>query len=90
MPRPTNMFTTGTEFFYMDSNYRKFLLKKADITKPNDNPVYKTLEPLYDEVSIQRQMLMVCIYLSKMNVQCLSIIDKFNYACITSNTFPAY
>lgn len=70
MPRSKNMNTAGTEFFYMDSNYRSFLLKDADITKSNKNPVYKTLKPLYDEVSIQRQMLMVCIYLFKMNVQC--------------------
>lgn len=46
-----NMTTTGKEILYMDNTLPLFEYKTIDITMPRQNPLYKTLQQIYDTVS---------------------------------------
>lgn len=46
-----NMTTTGKEILYMDNAVPLFEYKTIDITMPRQNPLYKTLQQIYDTVS---------------------------------------
>lgn len=52
VPRLKNLGTSGTEFFYMDNQSPRFVYKrKPGIMDSKKNPLYKTLDPIYKEVS---------------------------------------
>lgn len=53
--------TDGTEFYYMDEHNQNFKKTYAhDITKENVNPLFKTLKPIYDEVSTKKHHFVFC------------------------------
>lgn len=55
------MKTHGTEFYYMDEDNEKFKKTNAhDITKEKVNPLFKTLEQIYDNVSTKKHHFVFC------------------------------
>lgn len=46
--------TVGTEFFYMDADNQNFkITTMQNVIRPNRNPLFQTLKPLYSNVGIQ-------------------------------------
>lgn len=46
-----NFNTTGTEILYMDKASSYFLYKDINISSTDNNPLFNTLQQIYDEVS---------------------------------------
>lgn len=42
----------GTEFYYIDKSLNSFEYYDEDITKKRLNPLYRTLQPIYNKVSM--------------------------------------
>lgn len=53
-----NFTTTGKEILYMDYASSQFLYRNIDITTSDRNPLYKTLQPIYDGSSAVKEFAM--------------------------------
>lgn len=87
VPKKRNLIgekTSGTEFFYMADGAKFFTYKtKTDITKSKDNPLYKTLEPIYNRVCIKSVYRNMCyqnsMFLNFITYDCNHLYLYFSY-----------
>ena len=49
LPKLGAIKTQGTEFYYIDKSLNSFEYYDKDITKKHYNPLYRTLQPIYNK-----------------------------------------
>lgn len=63
------MHTVGTEFFYMDADNQNFkITTMQNVIRPNRNPLFQTLKPLYSNVGIQEHRHLLYSVLQILNI----------------------